>query len=161
MNGFTVDIRFEFDFEELSNAADIQKLLDEELLDQLHRAALLTLSHQRVPTPAGLTILLTGDEALQLMNREFRGYDQPTDVLSFESDLEIPDVGRYLGDIAIALPTALNQAADHNHSGRRELELLTVHGVLHLLGHDHGEEEEKAVMWRAQDEILEELIISN
>lgn len=164
MNGFTVDVRFDFPFDDLEDQqliSEIEQLLEEELLDDLHRAALLTLAHQGVEPPAALTVLLTGDEALQIMNREFRGLDTPTDVLSFESDLEIPEVGRYLGDIAIAIPTALRQAAAHPHNPRQEFELLTVHGVLHLLGHDHAEEDEKKKMWEAQEEIQNQLKINN
>ncbi|MDJ0754677.1 MAG: rRNA maturation RNase YbeY [Ardenticatenaceae bacterium] len=153
MNLYTVDVRFDFEFEDDA----IQELLDAELLDQLHQAAIATLVHQQVSQNAGLTILLTDDEALQTLNREFRGIDQPTDVLSFPSELEIPEVGRYLGDIAISVPTAMKQAAGQKHPASQEFELLAVHGVLHLLGHDHAEEDEKARMWAAQDEILEKL----
>lgn len=153
MSPYTVDVRFDLEFED----DKIQDLLDAELLDQLHQAAIATLVHQEVEHQVGLTILLTSDDALQTLNREFRGFDQPTDVLSFPSELDIPEIGRYLGDIAISVPTAMRQAAGQKHPAWQEFELLAVHGVLHLLGHDHAEEDEKTRMWAAQDEILKQL----
>ena len=105
--------------------------------------------------PATLTLLLTDDEQLQTLNRSYRGYDEVTDVLSFEDGSEIPGVGLYLGDIAISVAQAERQAAQQEgQTLLDELRLLTVHGVLHLLGHDHAEADEKARMWAAQDEVL-------
>lgn len=113
-----------------------------------------TLVQQAVVPPATLTILLTGDDQLQQLNRDFRGYNQTTDVLSFADGSELPDVGRYLGDIAISVPQAQRQADAGGHTLEAELRLLTVHGVLHLLGHDHADTAEKERMWQAQAAIL-------
>ena len=123
-------------------------------LDALETAAQATLNQQGISPPAALTIMLTDDVQLQQLNRDYRGYDKPTDVLSFESGEEMPGVGLYLGDIAISVETAVRQAAVAGHPPLRELRLLTIHGVLHLLGHDHAEEDEKQVMWAAQNKIL-------
>jgi probable rRNA maturation factor len=76
-------------------------------------------------------------------------------VLSFPSESDDPDSeGRYFGDIAISYPRAHAQAAAGGHSANAELQLLAVHGVLHLLGHEHTAANQKKRMWRAQAEIL-------
>ena len=119
----------------------------------LETAAIATLTQQEIPAPASLTLLLTDDAQLQQLNNDYRGFDKPTDVLSFESGEEMPGIGLYLGDIAISIETAAKQASAASHTLLRELQLLTIHGVLHLLGHDHAEPEEKETMWAAQNEI--------
>jgi probable rRNA maturation factor len=120
----------------------------------LRAAAQAALSHQRA-APGALSISLTGDETLQALNRDYLDVDQPTDVLSFPSETDDPDrSGRYFGDIAISYPRALAQAQAGGHAVEDELQLLTVHGVLHLLGHDHQAGADKQRMWQAQAEIL-------
>jgi probable rRNA maturation factor len=107
---------------------------------------------------AELTIVLTDDEQLRELNRQYRHLDSPTDVLSFPLGDIDPESGNvYLGDIVISLPRALEQAAAQDHPLQDELRLLVVHGVLHLLGYDHGDEDEQARMWAAQDEIFNRL----
>lgn len=110
---------------------------------------------------SALSLQLTGDETLQRLNREYLGIDAPTDVLSFPVPFDNPESGSpYLGDILISLPTAARQAETAGHTLQEEVTLLLVHGILHLLGHDHAEPEEKAAMWRQQDEILASLGIN-
>ncbi len=89
---------------------------------------------------------------------EIEGIEAPTDVLSFpDGDID-PDTGEpYLGDILISFPRAEVQAGTSNHSIEQELQLLVVHGVLHLLGYDHAEPESKERMWAAQEEIFARL----
>lgn len=124
----------------------------------LERAAEHTLRHQAALAPADLTIVQTGDAEIQALNRDYLGHDAPTDVLSFPSNETDPESGtRYLGDVVVSVPRAADQAQQAGHSLEAEVQLLVVHGVLHLLGHDHAEEEEKARMWAAQAEILEQL----
>lgn len=123
-------------------------------------AAKATLTQQRVDGDVLLTILVTDDAELHQLNRDYRDEDKPTDVLSFEDGTVWPDGNRYLGDIAISLETAARQAAQRGHALTDEMGLLTVHGVLHLLGHDHAEPEEKAAMWGAQADILHTMGIS-
>lgn len=108
---------------------------------------------------ASLSVVITDDDEIHALNRDYRHVDRPTDVLSFaasEGDEFIgpPDEAPYLGDIVISYPTAARQAPEHEHSVAAELALLVVHGVLHLLGYDHGEAEEQAHMWAHQNEIL-------
>ncbi len=121
----------------------------------LERAAAAT--QRRLAAPdADLTLVLAGDERLQTLNREFLQIDAPTAVLSFPAGETDPDTGRpYLGDVVISVPRAAAQA--EGHPLEQELQLLVVHGVLHLLGHDHAGAEEKARMWADQAGVLESL----
>jgi probable rRNA maturation factor len=126
--------------------------------DVLERAANTTLEHQAHSLDVELSIILTDDARLHELNLNYLGVDAPTDVLSFPASETDPDTGaRYIGDILISIPRAQAQAEAAGHSLEAEVQLLVVHGVLHLLGHDHAEAEEKARMWKAQAEILERL----
>lgn len=105
-----------------------------------------------------LTLVLTGDARLRKLNQQFRGVDKSTDVLSFADGGQDAESGRrYLGDVIISMPRARSQARTAGHSLAAELQLLAVHGVLHLLGHDHGQPTQRRRMWAAQDEILHKL----
>ncbi|CUS02249.2 Endoribonuclease YbeY [Candidatus Promineifilum breve] len=121
-------------------------------------AANQTMTHLAVADGAAVTLLLTDDEYVQELNRHYRGEDQPTDVLSFPAGDPLPgseELLDYLGDIAIAVPFAQRQAEAAGHSLEAEVQLLAVHGVLHLLGHDHLDPAEKTAMWQAQAEVLQ------
>lgn len=125
---------------------------------RVESAALRTLTDRRGPSPAELTIVITNDEQLRDLNRQFLDVDATTDVLSFPANELDPDSGQnYLGDVLISYPQALKQANQAGHNVVEELCLLTVHGVLHLLGYDHVEQGQKAEMWAVQAEILEAL----
>lgn len=133
-------------------------LIEPEIVE---RAATATLEQQSASAEDDLTVVLADDEQLQDLNREFRDIDAPTDVLSFLSSESDPETGhRYLGDILISVQRAEEQAAAGGHPLEAEIQLLVVHGVLHLLGHDHAEAEEKARMWAAQAEVLARLGLS-
>jgi probable rRNA maturation factor len=128
--------------------------------DILVRAAKAALLQQSAPE-ADLTLVLTGDAQIQELDRDFMGENSPTDVLSFPSCETDPETGRrYLGDIIISVPRAEAQSLAEGHSLEVELSLLVVHGVLHLLGHDHAGGEDKDRMWAAQTEVLTRLGIS-
>ncbi len=128
----------------------------------LERAAQAALEHESQASESELTIVLTDDARLHQLNREYLGVDAPTDVLSFPASETDPETGaQYLGDILISIPRAQAQADAVGHPLESEVQLLVVHGVLHLLGHDHAEAEEKTHMWRAQSEILEQLGLGN
>lgn len=124
----------------------------------LERAARFTLELQPDLAEADITIVLTDDRQLHELNRDFLGVDAPTDVLSFPASEEDPETGAsYLGDILISIPRATQQAQAAGHPVEAEVQLLVVHGVLHLLGHDHAEAGEKALMWNEQAKVLERL----
>jgi probable rRNA maturation factor len=127
----------------------------------LRAAARAALKHQSALGPGALSLKISDEATLHALNAAFLAEDRPTDVLSFPNEVSAatdPETGvRYYGDIAISLPTARAQAKAAKHSLLAELQLLVVHGVLHLLGHDHARAKEKAKMWQAQAAILAEL----
>ncbi len=126
-----------------------------QLGDVVRRAAEAALAHEDTPANAELSVVLTDDAQLRALNRDYLDEDAVTDVLSFPSGETDPESGAlYLGDIVISIPRAQAQAQESGHSLEDEIQLLTVHGALHLLGHDHADEDEKARMWAAQGEIL-------
>ena len=136
----------------------------------LERAARLTLDttaplsdgFEFAIASADMTIVLTDDAQLHKLNREYLGVDAPTDVLSFPAAESDPETGAsYLGDILISLPRAKQQAEAAGHSVEAEVQLLVVHGTLHLLGHDHASAQEKARMWQAQAEVMSGLGLSH
>jgi probable rRNA maturation factor len=130
--------------------------LDPEISVELVEAtAMLALKHQSAPENTDLTIVLTDDNQLHDLNLQWMDVDAATDVLSFPSDEVDPESGnRYLGDILISVQRAVEQADGSGHNVEAEVQLLIVHGVLHLMGHDHAGIDEKAHMWKAQREIL-------
>jgi probable rRNA maturation factor len=110
-----------------------------------------------------VALTFVDDETIHTLNREYRGIDRPTDVLSFAMqekgegepeilDHDIPDM---LGDIVISVPRAIEQAREYGHSIERELGFLFVHGFLHLIGYDHDHEEAEQEMFRRQESILQ------
>ena len=105
-------------------------------------------------------IIFIDDEEMHRMNKEYRNIDRTTDVLSFalNDNSHIKTEINSLGDIFISIPKMKSQALEYNHSEKRELSFLTVHGILHLLGYDHtlGKKEEEE-MFDLQKEILNEL----
>ena len=128
----------------------------------LERAARAALEHESEALESDLSIVLTDEARLQQLNRDYLRIDAPTDVLSFPASETDPETGaRYIGDILISVPRAQSQADAAGHALESEVQLLVVHGMLHLLGHDHGEPGEKARMWKAQGEILESLGLGN
>ena len=103
-----------------------------------------------------VTLKITDNKTIQRLNKTYRGVDAPTDVLSFENDYLDPESGvHYLGDIVISIEKAQEQAANNGHLLQQEVEMLFVHGVLHLCGYDHAEADGYAEMSRIQDEILQ------
>ena len=130
--------------------------------DLLQRAANAALEHESQSLDSELSIILSDDARLHELNLNYLGINAPTDVLSFPSSETDPETGAcYLGDILISVPRAQAQAKAAGHSLEAEVQLLVVHGVLHLLGYDHAQAEEKSRMWKAQAEILERLGIGH
>jgi probable rRNA maturation factor len=127
----------------------------------LRRAARSALVTAQATAPAALTVVITDTQTVQTLNAQHRGKYAPTDVLSYPAEQDPttlePDEPPYLGDVLIALPVAEQQARDAGHSRQDELNLLTVHGVLHLLGYDHETPDDQAQMWAAQSAALDGL----
>ena len=123
-------------------------------------AAEATLDHFHLQAKR-VSILLTDDVTIHEMNRAFRGMDRPTDVLSFaarEGEALLQGKGyEFLGDIAVSMDTAQKQAEAYGQTRQRELAFLVIHGMLHLLGYDHMEEEEERIMREQQRAILDSM----
>jgi probable rRNA maturation factor len=128
---------------------------------RLATAAMRTLRAEAAPAPAELALRITDDATIQALNRQYRGIDAPTDVLSFGyaggEFVVPPGERRQLGDIVIAFPYTARSAAQHGRSVAEELVLLTVHGTLHVLGYTDEEEDAWATMKARQEAILESL----
>jgi probable rRNA maturation factor len=147
---------------------DVDIQIDDQFVDQvdtslIERAIAAVLANEGVQEPVEVSVLITTNEALHALNRDYRGVDAPTDVLSFADEDEPPvpggpkfvrppDEPRYLGDLAISYERVLSQAADYGHSPARELAYLTAHGTLHLLGYDHERGPAEAADMRAREE---------
>ena len=134
--------------------------LYQDLIDEatLVRAAETVIQLAMIPGPVEVSVVIEDDEQLHELNQRFLGIDAPTDVLSFPADELDPDSGlRYLGDVIISYPRAAEQAALAGEAIQDELQLLVVHGVLHLLGHDHGTSTEKEKMWLEQQRALDSI----
>lgn len=131
--------------------------------ERLKASAQMVLRQQKTPS-AALTIVMMSDENARQLNREFRGVDAPTDVLSFPSGASPAPISSeppYLGDIIIAYPYTAAQAQSLGHPVGDSLALLAIHGTLHLLGYDHDTPENRARMWSAQADALGALGISD
>ena len=132
---------------------NFRDLIADQILKSAAEAVLLECG---LPDSPSLLIRITNDEELKTLNLKYRGIDKTTDVLSFPTDFEDPDLeSRYVGDVVIAYPRAQEQAQTRGHFVEAELQLLVVHGTLHLLGYDHGDKTEKEEMWSIQSRILE------
>ena len=121
-----------------------------------------TLEHENAEGSI-LSIVFVGEEEIQDINREFRNKDEVTDVISFafeDNGNNLPSDIRILGDIYICIPRMILQAKEYEHSEKRELSFLVVHGLLHLLSYDHMKKEDEKVMFALQDEILKSLDIT-
>ena len=148
---------------------------------QLHIEALLKsvldqgLRSEAITAPVEISITITTAEAVHQLNREYRGIDRTTDVLSFplvefddgdrnesilNSEWDPVEESVMLGDIVINYEQALAQAEEYGHSADRELAFLTAHSLLHLLGYDHREPEEEQTMQEHQERILTALSIT-
>lgn len=104
-------------------------------------------------------LIIVDNEYIHELNKNYRGIDRETDVITFaledEDTLIVGDNERILGDIYISIDRARSQAIDYGHSFLRELSFLAVHGFYHLLGYDHQTKEEEEVMFKKQEEVLE------
>ena len=134
----------------------------QEILDTMMQAAEYCLDAEQIDTERSeISVTFVSLEEIHELNREYRQVDSPTDVLSFPQfdDLdELPEEGEImLGDVVICSDRAKEQAEEFGHSFEREIIYLFVHSVLHLLGYDHMEEDEKRIMRRREEEDMERI----
>lgn len=136
----------------------------------LEQMALTILSHLRCDPRCELSVALVDDQEMQRLNRDYRGIDRSTDVLSFalqeaQEPALIPapaDESAWpviLGDVILSTETTQRQAQEHGHSFERELYFLVIHGILHLLGHDHHTDEEARIMEALEQTLLSKLTL--
>lgn len=134
-----------------------------EELDLIKQLLNKAVEYENLSGEIEVSITFVDNEKIRKINKQYRNMDKPTDVISFaleeqvEGEVEIVGVTlpRILGDIVISIPKAKQQAKDYNHSYRRELGFLALHGFLHLLGYHHETEKEEQMMFQRQKEILE------
>jgi probable rRNA maturation factor len=123
----------------------------------------ITLSTQKIDRPVELSLLITGDEEVHRLNREYRGIDATTDVISFALSEDTgefvtpPDRISRLGEVIISYPQAASQAKENRQTIKAEMAWLVVHGLLHLLGYDHQDDKSEAIMRKREDKILREI----
>ena len=133
-----------------------------------------TLNAEGVNVRCEINVLVTDDAGIRIINRESRSLDKPTDVLSFPmfqleagilpenwDEYRDPDSGLVpLGDMCISLERAVAQSQEFGHSVRREVGYLTIHSMLHLLGYDHMEDDEKAEMRAKEESVMEQINVT-
>lgn len=133
------------------------------ILDKMTEAAVYAVELEELESErCEISVTFVDMDEIHQLNREYREVDRPTDVLSFpqfyDLEEEIPEVGEIcLGDVVICKEKAEEQAEEFGHSFEREIIYLFVHSVLHLLGYDHMEEDEKACMRAREEQIMEHL----
>ncbi|MCX8001456.1 MAG: rRNA maturation RNase YbeY [Anoxybacillus mongoliensis] len=138
--------------------------ITEQQIELIERLLQHAAKEENVRDGAEVSVTFVDNEKIREINRDYRGKDQPTDVISFaleemgEEEIEIvgADVPPVLGDIIISVPKAREQAEQYGHSFMRELGFLAIHGFLHLLGYDHETEEEEKVMFAKQEQLLQQ-----
>jgi len=127
-----------------------------------------TLSVQYAQPNTEVGLVITGDEKVKELNKTYRGNDETTDVLAFymipgaswlkstEKDVFAtpPDDIMRLGEVIISYPRAVEQAEEHNHSVKKELAILIIHGILHLMDYDHQDKAEEKEMKAREEEII-------
>ncbi len=129
----------------------------------LYRLVEETLAAGGINSPVELSLVITNNRKMRQLNRKFRGIDRTTDVLSFaltEDNTPFPmppDSPLYLGEVIISYPQAVKQAEEYHHPVPKEIALLIIHGVLHLLGYDHEEPEQERRMRALEERILSQM----
>lgn len=152
---------------------EVERELGFDMDELIKKVILASLDHEKCPYETEVEVILTDNPSIQEINKEQRGIDAPTDVLSFpmayyetpsnfdqieetQPDCFHPESGELLlGDIIISLDRVESQAKEYGHSLERELGFLVAHSMLHLCGYDHIEEDERAIMEQRQREIME------
>jgi probable rRNA maturation factor len=147
-----IDIHVDDEFQTLVDKGRVRKIVRQ------------VLKAEEVTPPYEVSLVFTDSKKVRQLNRHYRGVDQPTDVLAFymhqqrgsDSSFALPPDGvTHLGEVIISCPQAVAQAREQGHSAQRELALLVIHGLLHLLGYDHEESREAEKMRAREKELLE------
>ena len=144
------------------NRIEVFNQVEEEIkeLDIVEKILLGALEKENI-TDSAFNLIIVDNEYIHSLNKTYRGIDRETDVITFaledEDTVFVPmEEGRNLGDIYISIDRARSQAEEYGHSFLRELAFLAVHGFYHLLGYDHMTKEDEDIMFKKQEEILED-----
>lgn len=141
--------------EEFQDAVDVE---------HFRKLAHSVLEAEGVTSPYEVSLVLTDSDTIRELNRDYRGQDEPTDVLAFnmlsrkdpdEFFAHPPDGVTRLGEVIISYPEALEQAKEQGHPAERELALLVIHGILHLLDYDHEDSDEESAMRASEEEHMQ------
>lgn len=133
--------------------------ITDEIKNLIEKSIAAVLKVENLDENVEVSVSFVGDEEIRNLNRDYRGVDKSTDVLSFPMDDEFIIVSRILGDVIINTRRVMEQAEELGHSNERELSYLTVHSILHLLGYDHMEDEDKKEMREREKLAMKELSI--
>lgn len=133
--------------------------ITEAMKDLIEKSIKAVLKVEELDDDVEVSVSFVGDEEIRDLNRDYRGVDKSTDVLSFPMDDEFIIDNRILGDVIINTRRVMEQAEELGHSHERELSYLTVHSILHLLGYDHMEDEDKIEMREREKLSMKELEI--
>ena len=137
--------------------SDVQEFMDEEKINEFVD---MILEHEKLENTENtyVSFLITTNDVIQNINSEYRGKNTPTDVISFAYN-ETENIGPFdiLGDIIISAEKVTEQAKEYGHSTEREFYYVLCHGMLHLLGYDHIDDEDKKVMREKEEELLKEI----
>ncbi|MEQ2401373.1 rRNA maturation RNase YbeY [Peptoniphilus hominis (ex Hitch et al. 2025)] len=133
--------------------------ITDEIKNLIEKSIAAVLKVENLDENVEVSVSFVGDEEIRDLNRDYRGVDKSTDVLSFPMDDEFIIVSRILGDVIINTRRVMEQAEELGHSNERELSYLTVHSILHLLGYDHMEDEDKREMREREKLAMKELSI--
>ncbi len=133
--------------------------ITDEIKNLIEKSIAAVLKVENLDENVEVSVSFVGDEEIRDLNRDYRGVDKSTDVLSFPMDDEFIIVSRILGDVIINTRRVMEQAKGLGHSNERELSYLTVHSILHLLGYDHMEDEDKREMREREKLAMKELSI--
>lgn len=134
-------------------------IITDEIKNLIEKSIAAVLKVENLDENVEVSVSFVGDEEIRDLNRDYRGVDKSTDVLSFPMDDEFIIVSRILGDVIINTRRVMEQAEELGHSEERELSYLTVHSILHLLGYDHMEDEDKREMREREKLAMKELSI--
>lgn len=133
--------------------------ITEEMKNLIEKSIKAVLKVEELDDDVEVSVSFVGDEEIRDLNRDYRGVDKSTDVLSFPMDDEFIIDNRILGDVIINTRRVMEQAEELGHSHEREFSYLTVHSILHLLGYDHIEDEDKKEMREREKLSMKELEI--
>lgn len=133
--------------------------ITEEIKNLIEKSIAAVLKIEKLDENVEVSVSFVGDDEIRDLNREYRGVDKSTDVLSFPMDDEFIIDNRILGDVIINTRRVMEQAEELGHSNERELSYLTVHSILHLLGYDHMEDKDKKEMREREKLAMKELSI--